>query len=292
MIARLTGMRWRSPLVTTLFAVILVAACGKPDANERARNGDRFVEQKLFSEASIEYRAALQIDPNLGDVRLKLGDVYMRLEDRPPARCGSTCGRPTCCRTTPRRRSRPAGCCSSPASSKTPRHVRPARSSSIRRTSEAQILLGNTLAGLKDVDGAIAEYREALALEPNSRSRLSQHRRDETEPGPAGRGRGRVSQSRRGRTQVGPRAHGARQFPLGQRPRADAEQTFKDDARARPGEPEANRGLGTFYMGSNRVKEAEPYFKAIAQQAKTTESALASPTTTSSPSGSTMREPS
>jgi hypothetical protein len=59
-----------------------------------------------------------------------------------------------------------------PAGSKTPRpgrQVLAVDSSAL----DAQIVRGNALAGLKDLDGAIAEYEEAIALDRRAPTRIS-----------------------------------------------------------------------------------------------------------------------
>ena len=72
-----------------------------------------------------------------------------------------------CCRRTTRRRSgRPPSSCW-PASSRTRGHASSRSSIATRRNVEAQLILGNALAGLKDLDGAIREIEEAIKLDPS-----------------------------------------------------------------------------------------------------------------------------
>ena len=55
----------------------------------------------------------------------------------------------------------------------------------------------------------------------------------------------------------------------------EAEGELKAALEIDPENLAANRVLGAFYMASGRLKEAEPYFQAIAKQSKTADGALA-----------------
>jgi hypothetical protein len=63
-------------------AVSLTAAAGcskDPEVAKREylESGDRYVAEKKFSEAAIEYRNAIQQDARFGEARFKLADVYV-----------------------------------------------------------------------------------------------------------------------------------------------------------------------------------------------------------------------
>ena len=60
---------------------IAAAGCSRVKAADRARKGHAHFEAQRYQEAIIEYRGALQANPKLGDVRLKLGDAYMATND-------------------------------------------------------------------------------------------------------------------------------------------------------------------------------------------------------------------
>src|SRR5258708_1703585 len=78
----------RQPMPRSLFSALVIvscvgigsAACSRGNAPEHVRRGNAYFDAGRFSEAIIEYRTALQSDPKL-DVRLKLGDAYMRVND-------------------------------------------------------------------------------------------------------------------------------------------------------------------------------------------------------------------
>src|SRR5580765_5220971 len=61
--------------------VSLAGACSKPNADAHLKKADAYVEQSRLPEAIVEYRLALQADPKRGDIRLKLGEAYMRSRD-------------------------------------------------------------------------------------------------------------------------------------------------------------------------------------------------------------------
>src|SRR5262245_21760287 len=62
-----------------------LVGCSRPSVNEHIKNGEAYEAQGMLRQASIEYRAALQGDPNRVDVRLKLADLYVKLGDLAPA---------------------------------------------------------------------------------------------------------------------------------------------------------------------------------------------------------------
>src|SRR4051794_21062210 len=55
-----------------------LSACRRQNVDDRLRRADAFLQQAHYPEAIIELRSALQINPNLGQVRLKLGDAYLQ----------------------------------------------------------------------------------------------------------------------------------------------------------------------------------------------------------------------
>src|SRR5213593_4928956 len=60
---------------------IAAAGCSRVKAADRARKGHAHFEAQRYQEAIIEYRGALQANPKLGEVRLKLGDAYLAVSD-------------------------------------------------------------------------------------------------------------------------------------------------------------------------------------------------------------------
>src|SRR5437868_6692498 len=68
-------------LLLAVIAAASLIACSKITARDHTARGNTYFSDKKFPEAIIEFRAALQQDPNLGDVRLKLAGAYLATND-------------------------------------------------------------------------------------------------------------------------------------------------------------------------------------------------------------------
>ncbi len=62
----------RTGLIVVSTAVLLLGACGR-DAGHYLARGNEFYEAKNFADASLQYRKAIQKDPNLGEAYYRLG---------------------------------------------------------------------------------------------------------------------------------------------------------------------------------------------------------------------------
>src|SRR5450759_3295139 len=157
-------LRSRFSIIAFLLLVVLAAACSR-DPKTYVANGDRYVAAKKYREATIEYRNALQKDPMLGEARMKLADAYAQLGDL--ANAVRECQRGADLLPNDAAAQLKAGQLLLLAGryeearararkilDKNPKHV------------EAQILFANALAGVKDLDGAIKELEQAIALDP------------------------------------------------------------------------------------------------------------------------------
>lgn len=248
-------------------------ACHRGDAKAHLTRASAFVEKGKTDEAIIEYRTALQINPNLGDARLKLGDAYMQKEDFRAALGEYT-------------RAADLLPSSLDAQLKAGRLLVLARSFDDARgradkalaldpkNIEAQLLKGNALAGLKDTDGAINQYTEVIALDPTQPTayaslgtlQLKQGKREEAEA------------TFRKAVESAPKSVPARlalaNFLWATDRRADSESVLKGALETDPGSLDANRALGLLYMTTGRAAEAEPYFAALARLAHTPDASL------------------
>ena len=72
--------RFRSWLAVLAVAALL-PACRAANADAHLQKGNEYVELGRLAEALIEYRNASQIEPNRGDIRLKLAETYLRQRD-------------------------------------------------------------------------------------------------------------------------------------------------------------------------------------------------------------------
>src|SRR5262245_35467614 len=152
--------------VRTLLIVsaLAIAGCQKtPDA--AIQKGNAYFDEGKYKEAILEYRNALQINAQLGEVHLKLGDAYTKtndavnaikeyvraadlLPDNNDAQLKAASGLLLAGRFDEARGRADK--------------VLERDKSNVR----AQILRGNALANLKDLDGAIGEYENAIAADP------------------------------------------------------------------------------------------------------------------------------
>jgi tetratricopeptide (TPR) repeat protein len=143
------------------------------------------------------------------------------------------------------------------------------------KNAEAQVLLGNALAGLKDLDGALDEYQRAIALDPTQDSAylsvgaIQLVRRNTAE----------AEASFKKAVQAAPDSVPARMalanFLWASGRASEAERTLKEILAREPANLDVNRVLGLFYLASNRRAEAEPFFKKIAETAKTPQAFIA-----------------
>src|SRR5262249_41834052 len=71
----------RSKLIILCSVVAALTACRRQTAEDHFRKGVAYFNQARYQEAVIELRNAIQIDPRRGDIRLKLGDTYLQLQN-------------------------------------------------------------------------------------------------------------------------------------------------------------------------------------------------------------------
>jgi tetratricopeptide (TPR) repeat protein len=161
-------MSSRSAQVVYAAVALLAASCSR-DPKEVARryteSGDKYVEQKKYPDAIIQYRNAVAADGSSGPTRYKLANAYsvigdqanamreyVRAADLMPAdqpaqiRAGQYLLR---AQQYPEAKARAAA-----VLEKDPKNL------------EGLVLMGNALAALKDFDGAISEIEEAIDQDP------------------------------------------------------------------------------------------------------------------------------
>src|SRR5215471_6108438 len=74
--------RYLVAITTALIAVVLVSATGCKGNPEKAKkkyleSGLSYVDKKQYDAAVIQFKKALQVDPNYGDAHYQLGMVYL-----------------------------------------------------------------------------------------------------------------------------------------------------------------------------------------------------------------------
>lgn len=250
--------------VTLVAIVFMAAGCSQnPDEAKRKHmeSGDRYFQAEKYDAALIEYRNAVQKDPRFGDARFKLAQTYLhrgdasnalresvRAADLLPERADAqlqairlllVAGRFADARTR-----------AEALLKREPRNV------------EAEIARGNALAGLQDLEGAVAQIEEAVKLDPNrsgTYSTLGALR--------AARGDMRAAEEAFNEAVArGPRSAVVRltlaQF-YWQTGRPDqAEAAMKDALALDPKGLITNRMIAAFYQAVKKPDAAEPFLRA------------------------------
>lgn len=241
------------------------AACSNPEEEKQQyfANANRFLEEKKYQEAIVEYRNAIRIDDKFGEARFRLAEAYaaagnaggayneyIRAADLMPGNSAAQlkaaqflllAGQFLDAKTRAER-----------VLTSDPKSV------------EAQIVIGNALAGMKDLAGAIEQMEEAVKLEPGRSQtyanlamlRMVQGDRDQAEA------------AFKRAVELDPKSIVAWlalsnfQFSTGQP--AEAEQSLKRALAVESSNVLANRALATLYASTNRMAEAEGPLKTLA----------------------------
>jgi tetratricopeptide (TPR) repeat protein len=259
----------RTPLLSTwllLLGLGLTSACA---SNEVAKqkylvSGNRFFDQKDYRSAVIEYRNALVKDPQFAAARTKLAETYERLGDVPNAYREYV-------------RSADLALDNDVLQVKAGEYLLLARRFEDAKTKallvatrspanvDAQILLGNALAGLNDLTGALEKMEEAASAHP-PRSQPY------TNVGYLQLARGKKAEAEQAFIRAidvdrhsMPAYLALANFYVGDGRPADAELTLKQAIAIEPRNVLANRALAAFYVTANRTADAEPYLTMAAE---------------------------
>jgi cellulose synthase operon protein C len=264
-------------LAFALVIVTIAAACsGNADAAKRRfiASGDRYAAAGKYPEAVLEYRNAVQKAPRAGDAREKLGDAltrtgnvgaaleeFVRAADLLPddlalqLKVGDFllfAGR------------------FDDAKARGERVLAKGK-----QNIEAEILVANARAGLKDLDGAVADIEDALRLDPDRGATYSSLGLLELSRGK----RAAAEQAFVKAVEHAPESPAAH-LALGNfrwltGDTAEAEQCFKRALAIDPRSALTNRILGNFYLVTNRSAAAQPFLQAVYDVTKTPQSAFA-----------------
>jgi len=146
--------------------VVLRRTVFKDTPGNHIAKAEAYAQNGQMPEAILEYRRAIQLDGMQGEVRLKLGDAYaqvnepvnaireyVRASDLLPANVDAQLKAASGLLLAGRFEDARAR--ADKVLAQDPKNT------------TAQILRGNALAGLKDFDGAVAEYENAVAANPS-----------------------------------------------------------------------------------------------------------------------------
>ena len=251
------------PVVVLLLAA-LVACKSDPQATARDafEKGEKHFAEKKVNEAIIEYRRAIQADPRLGQARLRLGDAYMQNGDGPNAlreyvRAAELLPEDQDAQFKAAKlmllanQFTDAKTIGEKMLAKTPNSV------------EAQILIANALAGMKDWESAVDAFEAATQLDPNRATTYSELGTAQMLKGDAVAAEAAFRKA----VEINPKSALAlsslANFLWSKGDPDQAEQLLKKSIEAEPKSIIANRALAMFYLVRNRPAEAEPYLKAV-----------------------------
>lgn len=230
---------------------------------EYLKSGDRYFDQKKYSEAIVQYRNALQQDAKFGPARYKLAQSYELLGDHPNAyreyiRAADA---------SPDRADVQVKAGDYLLAAGQFEDARGRAEKALKKDPKnvaAQILLGNALVGLRDLDAALKELEEAVKLDPRSASAFASLGRVQLATGSAPE----AEASFRRAVATNPKMAGAHmalaQFLWASGRWADAERSLIQALSLEPGNLLAHRALAALYTVRGRVLEAEPHLKALA----------------------------
>jgi len=247
-----------------VFAVLAVA-CSDPEAEKQQafQNGNQYFEQKKYAEAIVEYRNAVRADPRFGEARQKLADAYgfsgnpaaafaeqIRAADLLPDNLDSQL--------------------KASAYLLLARQFEDAKTRVQRvlardpQNTQGLLILGNALAGLRDLDGAIAQVEQAISIDPSNPGSYASLAGFKLADGEREQARAAYEKA----VEVAPNSVPARlalaTFQWGIGDPSGAEATFKAALALDPKNILANRALASYYVGTSRAANAEIHLQTIA----------------------------
>ncbi len=260
-------MMSRISVATVLLLAITMAAC-KTDPKVAARNyldkGNQQLERQKLPEAIIEYRRAVQADPRLGQARLQLAYAYATTGDGPNAlkeyaRAAELLPDDTPAQIKAGNFMLIAGRFDDAQGLANRMLARQADNV------DAQILLANALAGLKDTDGAVAAFEKAVVMDPQRSATYSELGSVQLVSG----NQEAAAAAFRKAIEIDPNSANAHlsfaNFLWATRDGAQAEREITRALQIEPKNIVANRALSMYYMVTNRAAEAEPHLKIVAE---------------------------
>jgi len=246
---------------------LLCVDCGGKSADAHLKSAADYEAKKEYASAIVEYRAALQLDPKLGEARIKLGDLYARTSDaqnayREYVRAADTMPDNIDAQLK-------AGALlllgNQFADAK-------ARAEKVLQLSPRHpgglTLLGNALAGLNDMDGAMERLSAAIQADPGQGTLYSnigvlQLARGDRQMAEASFKKAVNAAPKQVATRVA-LAH----FYRSQGRTAEAETVLKEALAVDPRSVQVNSNLAQLYIESGRTLEAELPLRALSEERK------------------------
>jgi tetratricopeptide (TPR) repeat protein len=258
----------RARTVLVWCGVLAIVASGCSLDKERAKKqyvarGDRYVKEKNYDAAIIEYRNAVQRDPKFGEAYRKLSSAYLMRGDAGEALRSALLAADLLGNVLEAQLD--AGDLLLLAGRFDDARVRAQKALAVKPdNTRAHVLLANATAGLKDIDTAVKEFEEAIRLDPAQSGiytglahlKASNGERDEAE---------RIFKKAIDTDPKSPYARlGLAQFYWSTERAADAEQMLKAAFEVAPRDARVNLTLAVFYEATRRAEQAEPYLRTAA----------------------------
>jgi putative PEP-CTERM system TPR-repeat lipoprotein len=266
--------RWIAVGVCSVACAALMGCAGDDLKIQYLARGDRFFAEGKYAEATIEYANAVKRDPRFGLARFGLAQAYAKT-DQPQRAFGEYV---RAADLLPGNRDAQVQAITYLLVAGRFEDAKTRAEKLLERNPKdisAQVLLGNALAGLQDLDRAVTQIQEAIELEPNrsgSYMNLAALLFARRNPVAAERAFQKA-------TLIAPRSADTHlalaNYYWASGRMAEAEQKLADAARVEPRHVGANRALAIFYLASNRAADAERHFKAVADISGTALSRLA-----------------
>ena len=259
-------MSSRSRAIVFVVLAAVTASCSRDPKKARDQyvaSGDRYVAQKQYAEAIVQYRNAVVRDGRFGGAHFKLAGAYAETGElnnalREYIRAADLMPNDVEAQLRAGNGLLAAGQYSDAkaramaALAKDPKNVR------------GLILMGNALAGMKDLDGAISQVEEAIDADP--RRTLTYTNLAALEMAKGNRSAAEAAFKRA--VQINPQAASSHlalaNYYWAANDRAQAERELKVALQNEPKSLAANRALAVFYSITNQPTEHERYLKAYA----------------------------
>ena len=245
------------------FVLVAAIACSK-SPQQYLDSGNTYFARAEYKQAIVQFRNAIQRDPKFGRAYARLADAYIADGDRPNAfresvRAADLLIDDAAAQITAAEFLVMAGRFEDAK-------ARAERALALQPKSvEAQLVRGHALAGLKDLDGAIADVENAISFDPNrsgtygTLGTLHLVQGDRTQAEAAFRKAIAMDpQSARARLDLAT-------FYWSSGELTAAEQSIRDALQIAPADILTNRAAAYFYISTNRTADAEPFLKHVAE---------------------------
>jgi tetratricopeptide (TPR) repeat protein len=260
-------MRSRSIPVLIAILALASASCKRDPQKlklEYVASGDRNMTERKYSEAVIQYRNAVTQDGHFGEARYKLANAYLlagdmrnalgefvRAADLMPGNVEAQIQ---------------AGKLLLFAGSYPEAKARALMAlEKDSKNVDALSLMGNALAGMKDLDGAITQIEQAIDTDPQRTLTYANLGALEQARGNAPAALAAFKRA----AEIAPKSAATHlslaNYYWASNQSADAEREFKIALELAPQSTSANQALALFYFKANRPAEGEEYLKAYAK---------------------------